>query len=49
MEGVLATSTSPMNEYFAKEITNRELGCAANSMAKGKVSEHDNIPVEFFY
>ena len=48
MEGVPATFTPAMNEVLAKEITERELRGAVNSMAKGKAPGHDGIPVEFY-
>ena len=48
MEGVLATFTPVMNEALVKEVTERELRGAVNSMAKGKAPGHDGIPVEFY-
>ena len=48
MEGVPATFTNAMNVGLSKEITERELRGAVNSMAKGKAPGHDGIPVEFF-
>jgi hypothetical protein len=37
-----------INEVFAKEITEEELGAAAKAMAKGKAPGHDEIPLEFY-
>ena len=48
MEGVPATFTNAMNGELSKEITERELRGAVNSMAKGKTPGHDDIPVELF-
>ena len=48
MEGVLATFTTAMNESLAKEVSEKELRGAVNSMAKGKAPGHDGIPVEFY-
>ena len=48
MERVPATFTNVMNIVLSKEITERELRGAVNSMAKGKALGHDGISVEFF-
>lgn len=48
MEGVPAIFTNTMNKDLGKEITEKELRRAVNSMAKGKAPGHDGIPVEFF-
>ena len=48
IEGVPAIFTPAMNEVLVKEVSERELRGAANLMAKGKVSGHDGIPVEFY-
>ena len=48
MEGVPATFTPAMNEVLGKEILERELRGAVDSMAKGKAPGHDGIPVEFY-
>ena len=48
MEGFLATFTNNMNDSLAKDITEKELSSAVMSMAKGKASGHDGIPVELF-
>ena len=48
MEGVPATFTPAMNEVLVKEVSERELRGAVNSMTKGKALAHDDILVEFY-
>jgi hypothetical protein len=43
MEGVPATFINSMNDALDKEITERELRRAVNSMAKGKAPGHDGV------
>ena len=48
MEGIPSTFTNSMNDALDKKIMERELRGAVNSMTKGKVPGHDDIPIEFF-
>ena len=48
IEGVPAMFINVINEALSKEIMEKKLQGAVNSMAKGKASRHDGILVEFF-
>ena len=48
LEGLLATSTCDMNGTLSKDFTEKELSTVVRSMAKGKTSGYDRIPIEFF-
>ena len=47
LKGFPAIFSPAMNEALSKEITKKELWHAVTSMVRGKVSGHDDIPVEF--
>lgn len=48
LEGFVPTFNEAMNETLTQEITERKLEAIVRSMAKGKVSWHDGILMEFF-
>lgn len=49
MKGVPTVFTNTMNETLSKDITEKKLHRAVNSMAKEKIPGLDGVRIEFFF